>query len=219
MVGRSAAPVRPDVDESEFFQVNGVDEADLVKSDGEYLYIAQDRRLSIIDARNPAELSLAAEIPLDSYVSGLFVSGDRLVLLSNRYTFVSYRDAIDVGAWFPSIYGAQTSVAIYDIADRTSPTLIQKTTIDGNLTASRRIDDLVYAITPDASVRLQKLTAGECHVMPYPNPADIESIRNNASLKLLEQEGLNVGYLAFNTEKAPFTDKRVRQALNMAVNK
>ncbi len=34
------------------------------------------------------------------------------------------------------------------------------------------IDDLVFAITPDASVRYQKLKAGECHVMPYPNPAD-----------------------------------------------
>ena len=81
------------------------------------------------------------------------------------------------------------------------------------------IDDLVFAITPDASVRLQKLRAGECHVMPYPNPADIASIKSDPNLKLLEQEGLNVGYLAFNTEKAPFTDKRVRQALNMAINK
>ncbi len=81
------------------------------------------------------------------------------------------------------------------------------------------IDDLIFAITPDASVRLQKLSAGECHVMPYPNPADVASIKSDPSLKLLEQEGLNVGYLAFNTEKKPYTDKRVRQALNMAVNK
>ncbi|MEZ5935068.1 MAG: ABC transporter substrate-binding protein [Alphaproteobacteria bacterium] len=81
------------------------------------------------------------------------------------------------------------------------------------------IDDLVFAITPDASVRLQKLQAGECHVMPYPNPADIEAIKANDDIQLLEQEGLNVGYLAFNTEKEPYTDKRVRQALNMAINK
>ena len=81
------------------------------------------------------------------------------------------------------------------------------------------IDDLIFAITPDASVRLQKLRAGECHVMAYPNPADIASIRNDPGLTLQEQAGLNIGYLAFNTEKAPFTDKRVRQALNMAVNK
>ena len=82
-----------------------------------------------------------------------------------------------------------------------------------------KIDKLIYAITPDPSVRYQKLKAGECHVMPYPNPADIEAMSKDPDLKLLEQEGLNVGYLAFNTEKAPFTDKRVRQALNMAVDK
>ncbi len=81
------------------------------------------------------------------------------------------------------------------------------------------IDDLVFAITPDPSVRWQKVQAGECHVMPYPNPADIEAIAANPDVELLEQEGLNVGYLAFNTEKEPFTDKRVRQALNMAINK
>jgi dipeptide transport system substrate-binding protein len=81
------------------------------------------------------------------------------------------------------------------------------------------IDDLIFAITPDASVRWQKLQAGECHVMPYPNPADLEDMAAHDEINLMEQEGLNVGYLAFNTEKEPFTDKRVRQALNMAVNK
>ena len=81
------------------------------------------------------------------------------------------------------------------------------------------IDNLIFAITPDASVRWQKLQAGECHVMPYPNPADLDAMRNHPDIQVLEQEGLNVGYLAFNTEKEPFTDDRVRQALNMAVNK
>ena len=42
------------------------------------------------------------------------------------------------------------------------------------------IDDLVFAITPDASVRWQKLQAGECHVMPYPNPADLEAMRGQS---------------------------------------
>lgn len=81
------------------------------------------------------------------------------------------------------------------------------------------IDTLIFAITPDASVRYQKLKAGECHVMPYPNPADIKAMQEDPEINVLEQEGLNVGYLAFNVEHKPFDDKRVRQALNMAINK
>jgi len=82
-----------------------------------------------------------------------------------------------------------------------------------------KIDDLVYAITPDASVRYAKLKAGECHVMPYPNPADLEAMRKDPNINLLTQEGLNIGYWAFNVTKKPFDDKRVRQAMNYAVNK
>lgn len=82
-----------------------------------------------------------------------------------------------------------------------------------------KVDSLVFSITPDAAVRYAKLKAGECHVMPYPNPADIQAMKDDENINLMEQQGLNVGYLAFNTEKKPFTDKRVRQALNMAINK
>ncbi len=81
------------------------------------------------------------------------------------------------------------------------------------------IDDLVFAITTDASVRYAKLKAGECHIMPYPNPADIKAMKADPTLTVMEQEGLNVGYLAFNTEKKPFDNKLVRQALNYAINK
>jgi len=81
------------------------------------------------------------------------------------------------------------------------------------------IANLVFAITPDASVRYQKLKAGECHVMPYPNPADLEAMAADDSLNLLEQEGLNVGYLAYNTQVAPFDNVNVRKALNMGINK
>ncbi len=81
------------------------------------------------------------------------------------------------------------------------------------------IDDLIFSITPDNSVRYAKLKAGECHVMPYPNPADLEAMAADPDINLLQQEGLNVGYLAFNTEKEPFTDKRVRQAISYAINK
>jgi dipeptide transport system substrate-binding protein len=81
------------------------------------------------------------------------------------------------------------------------------------------IDDLVFSITPDASVRWAKLQKGECHVMPYPNPADLDAIRKDPNVQVLEQPGLNVGYLAFNTQKKPFDDVRVRKAISMAINK
>jgi dipeptide transport system substrate-binding protein len=81
------------------------------------------------------------------------------------------------------------------------------------------IDNLIFAITPDSTVRYQKLKAGECHVMPYPNPADLTEMEADADINLLSQEGLNVGYLGYNTEKEPFTDPKVRKALNMAINK
>jgi len=82
-----------------------------------------------------------------------------------------------------------------------------------------KIDDLVYAITPDASVRWAKLQKGECHVMPYPNPADLDAIRKDPNVQMLDQPGLNIGYLSFNTTKKPFDDVRVRKAISMAINK
>ncbi len=81
------------------------------------------------------------------------------------------------------------------------------------------IDDLIFAITPDNSVRQQKLVAGECHVMPYPNPADVQSLKDNPDITMMQQEGLNVGYLAYNTTQEPFDRPEVRKALNMAINK
>jgi dipeptide transport system substrate-binding protein len=82
-----------------------------------------------------------------------------------------------------------------------------------------KIDNLVYAITTDASVRFAKLKTGECHVMAFPKPADVALMKNDPSINLVSQQGLNVGYIAFNVEKKPFDSKLVRQALNMAVNK
>ena len=79
-----------------------------------------------------------------------------------------------------------------------------------------KIDDLVFAITTDAAIRAQKLKAGECHIMPYPNAADVAELKKDENLTVLEQEGLNVSYLAYNTLVAPFDKAEVRKALNMA---
>ena len=81
------------------------------------------------------------------------------------------------------------------------------------------IDDLIFAITVDAGVRQQKLVAGECDIIPYPNPADIDGLKANPDLNVMQQEGFNIGYLAYNTLVAPFDKPEVRKALNKAINK
>ena len=82
-----------------------------------------------------------------------------------------------------------------------------------------KVESLIFAITPDASVRYQKVQAGECHVMAYPNPADVQAMQDADDVVVMEQEGLNVGYLAYNTTMPPYDNANVRRALNMAIDK
>lgn len=81
------------------------------------------------------------------------------------------------------------------------------------------IENLVFAITPDPNVRFQKLKVGECQFATEPSPQDLPTISKSGNLKLMEREGLNIGYLAFNTEKKPFDSLKVRQAMAFALNR
>ena len=81
------------------------------------------------------------------------------------------------------------------------------------------VDDLVFAITPDATARYAKLKAGECHVNAYPRPADLAEMEKDPSLKVIHAPGLNVAYWAFNNTKPPFDKKEARQALSMAIDR
>ncbi len=82
------------------------------------------------------------------------------------------------------------------------------------------IDNLVFSITKDSAVRAQKVQAGECNVAAYPKPAEIEAAKKAAGkVTIIEQPGFNVGYVSYNVEKAKLGDLKVRQALDMAVNK
>lgn len=82
-----------------------------------------------------------------------------------------------------------------------------------------KIDKMVFAITPDASVRYQKLKTGECHLIIEPAPADIQAMKTAKNIKVIEKAGMNVGYLAMNTKKKPLNNKLVREAIYKALNK
>ncbi|MCP6133864.1 ABC transporter substrate-binding protein, partial [Klebsiella pneumoniae] len=90
-----------------------------------------------------------------------------------------------------------------------------------------KIDNLIFAITTDASVRMQKLKKNECQVTLFPRPADIEPLKNDPKLQMPNQPGYNLGYIAYNvmdkikgsSAPNPLSELKVRQALDMAVNK
>lgn len=83
---------------------------------------------------------------------------------------------------------------------------------------SPKVTDLVYSITPDAAMRFARFSAGECDIMSNPLPVHLRIARQN-KLTILEVPGFNVAYWAFNVEKPPFHDVKVRQALSMAINR
>ena len=93
--------------------------------------------------------------------------------------------------------------------------------------ADVKIDNLIFAITTDPSVRIQKLKKNECQITLFPRPADLKALEGDKDLKLPHQAGFNLGYIAYNVmdkvkgsdQPNPLADLRVRQALDMSVNK
>ncbi|MGJ8680803.1 ABC transporter substrate-binding protein [Paraglaciecola sp.] len=78
---------------------------------------------------------------------------------------------------------------------------------------------LIFDITSSSSLRLAKLLTAECDVIALPAHSELEVIRQQQSLVLNEMPGLNVGFWAFNTSKAPFDNPEVRKALAMAIDR
>ena len=90
-----------------------------------------------------------------------------------------------------------------------------------------KIDNLIFAITTDPSVRMQKLKKNECQVTLFPRPADLQALKADPDLKMPQQAGFNLGYIAYNVmdkikgsdQPNPMAQLKVRQALDMSVNK
>jgi cationic peptide transport system substrate-binding protein len=78
------------------------------------------------------------------------------------------------------------------------------------------INQLVFDITSSNTARLTKLLTKECDVISY--PISLQQIKNHPHFSLDEVTSFNIGYLGFNTDKAPFNNIAVRQAIAHAID-
>ncbi|MGB9741296.1 MAG: beta-propeller domain-containing protein [Candidatus Bathyarchaeales archaeon] len=111
-------------------QVEGVDEADIVKTDGSYLYIISGQNVVIVKAYPPEEAVVSSRMVVNSTLKQLFISEDRLVIF--------YQDGC--------CDNAKTFIQVYDISCKESPTLKREVAVDGQYLNSRMIGDYVYVL-------------------------------------------------------------------------
>jgi uncharacterized secreted protein with C-terminal beta-propeller domain len=153
-------------------QVEGVDEADIVKNDGKYIYTVVQGKVVIVDAYPAEEMNVVGEIEINGSVSQIFVNEDKLVLFSYGYSpFFEVAEVearaesgevaeaeVKAGVTGASMvapcyggycggYGGRSIVYIYDIEDRENPQLEHAIEYDGNFVNSRMIGDYVYVIS------------------------------------------------------------------------
>ncbi|MCB9760548.1 MAG: beta-propeller domain-containing protein [Alphaproteobacteria bacterium] len=127
-------------------QEAGVDELDLVKTDGNFVYVAQDRALQILSSWPVEDAELLASVPLDGWARGLFLSGDKVVVFEYVY------DEVDrLGDY------TATRATVFDVSDRADPVQVSQTDISGWLSDARMIGDQVYFV--------------QNHYMPLPEEA------------------------------------------------
>ncbi|WP_071458755.1 ABC transporter substrate-binding protein [Bacillus massilinigeriensis] len=82
-----------------------------------------------------------------------------------------------------------------------------------------KLDSVIFRVIPENSARLNALNTGEVDLIDGVNFSDVDSIKKNDKLQAFFRPSLNVAYLGLNNERGPLKDKKVRQALNYAVDK
>ncbi|MFO7712169.1 MAG: beta-propeller domain-containing protein, partial [Dehalococcoidia bacterium] len=132
-------------------QVAGVDEADIVKTDGEYLYVVSGNRTIIVKAYPPQEARIVSEIEVEGTTLAIFINGDRLIVFTGGIPHYGWdvRMALpEGGIGMPYMqYIPMTSVLVYDISDRENPVLQREFSAEGDYVSSRMIGDYVYLMT------------------------------------------------------------------------
>ena len=81
------------------------------------------------------------------------------------------------------------------------------------------LSEVVFRPIPDETSRMKALETGEAHVAVHLPPIEIPRLKANPKIRVLQIPSIRTIYMGVNCLKEPFRDKRVRQALNYAVNK
>ncbi|WP_279023861.1 ABC transporter substrate-binding protein SapA [Gibbsiella quercinecans] len=81
-----------------------------------------------------------------------------------------------------------------------------------------RMAQVVIDLGAGGTGRLSKLLTGECDVLAYPAASQLSILRDDPRLRLTLRPGMNIAYMAFNTEKPPFNNVKIRRAVALAIN-
>ncbi|MFT7776668.1 ABC transporter substrate-binding protein [Roseateles sp.] len=83
----------------------------------------------------------------------------------------------------------------------------------------QRTGMLIFSISREPNVRVQKIAAGECHVTSPLRDVDVTSLARNDKISIEKIQALNISYLSFNLKKAPTDKREVREALDIAIDR
>ena len=136
-------------------QVEGIEEADVVKTDGKYIYVARGSKLYIVKAYPPSEMKLVSELNFSTpMIEGIYLYGDRLVVLASTRFIVICSDYVEGGDKvplprppIPPVAQPATFIYIYDISDKASPKLVANISVSGGYVASRMKNQYLYVLT------------------------------------------------------------------------
>jgi inhibitor of cysteine peptidase len=149
-------------------QVVGVDEADIVKNDGAYIYLASGNKTVIALAYPPEQARVVSEIEVEGRVIGIFINGDRLVVFEEEAPYYAYYDIQSDSSekFYMPYISPKIYVKVYDVSDRATPQLQREISANGNYVSSRMIGDYAYVVVnepvyeQDDEVNLPKIGSG-----------------------------------------------------------
>ena len=132
-------------------QVEGVQEGDIIKNDGKYIYINTSTGLKIIDSSpNAPKVVNTVTVPENTSIGEIFTAGNKLVVIGqNNYFRIMDKPMADSANTImpPRYYDDRTNVLIYNIENIERPILEREYLFDGNYLSGRVIDDSLYLIS------------------------------------------------------------------------